>query len=90
MSPQPTTQKWGHVQDMAAPGGDQTGGGIRGSGMYHGSPDNGNGGGSGGGGRNPPKGEDKKHKFKGTAWKIFESAATTGASLAILGYGNGL
>ncbi|PUU80452.1 hypothetical protein B9Z19DRAFT_974811 [Tuber borchii] len=85
LQPQPTTQKWGHVQDTAAPGGDQTGGGIRGSGMFHGSPDNGNGEGSGGGGRKPPKEEDKKHKFKGTAWKIFESAATTGASLAILG-----
>ncbi|PWW73428.1 hypothetical protein C7212DRAFT_285618 [Tuber magnatum] len=89
LQPQPSTQKWGYVEDPAAPGGDQTGGGIRGSGMYHGSPggDDSNGGGSGrGGGKPPPKGEDdRKHKLKGTAWKIFESAATTGASLAILG-----
>ena len=91
LQPQPATQKWGYVEDMAAPGGNQTGGGIRSSAMFHGSSDNGNGGGSGGGGgKPPPKGEDKKHKLKGTAWKIFESAATTGASLAILGYGNSL
>ncbi|RPA99675.1 hypothetical protein L873DRAFT_1682833 [Choiromyces venosus 120613-1] len=87
LKPQPSTQKWGYVEDMAGPGGDQVGGGIRGSGMYHGSPkdEGGNGGGTGSGGKKPPPGEDKKHKLKGTAWKIFESAATTGASLAILG-----
>ncbi|KAG0639478.1 hypothetical protein HOY80DRAFT_1044986 [Tuber brumale] len=88
LQPQLSTQKWGFIEDMAAPGGDQAGG-TRGGGKHQGSPrvDDGDRGSSRrGGGKPPPKGEDdKKHKLKGTAWKIFESAATTGASLAILG-----
>ncbi|KAG0124218.1 hypothetical protein HOY82DRAFT_618177 [Tuber indicum] len=87
LQPQPSTQKWGFIEDMAALGGDQTGG-TRGGGTHHGSPraDDGNRGSSRRGGGKPPGGEDDtKQKLKGTAWKIFESAATTGASLAILG-----
>ncbi|KAL7271968.1 hypothetical protein RUND412_005244 [Rhizina undulata] len=79
LQPQPQTQRWGleEDQDVVA----VVGGGKGGSG-------GGGGGGSGRDGKGPK--EEKQHpegkKWKAAAWKVFESAATTTASLAILGF----
>jgi hypothetical protein len=78
VQPQPSTQHFGqdrpdHEEESDARGG-SSGKGVPSRG------------GGGGGGRG--HGGDGTHsRPAGTAWKLFESAATTAASLSILGYG---